>query len=140
MAFPQRGSSRIKRRAPEQAFHCAVARYLTFALPPQFFWSTIPSGGGGLIRGANLKRAGLKPGLPDLVIFKPSVFAIAEQGPFTLWLELKAKSGSLSSEQRQVHKALEALGHRVEVAKSIERVERVVAEFIHPNLLRARPT
>jgi len=138
----------VRRRAPEAAFHITVSRYLTFALPPQFFWTTFPSGGGGFIRGANLKRMGLKPGMPDLVIFDYGGFLRFGAGEFidtlhyphgpALWLELKAKTGSLSREQRQVHKALKALGHRVVVVKTIPQVEAAVAEFIFPNLLRAR--
>jgi len=149
VAFPQRVASRIKRKAPEAAFHITVARYLSFALPPQFFWTTFPAGGGGFIRGATLKRMGLKPGLPDLVIFSPHGVTGWDKKTAkgwwcyhnpALWLELKVQTGRVSADQRQVHKALETLGHRVEVVKSLDQVKEAVGDFIFPNLLRARLT
>ena len=134
MAFPQRSVSRIRRRAPEAAFHITVARYLDRALPQGFFHTCFPAGGGGYIRGAQLKARGLKPGLPDHVVFSPG-----DPGE-TLWLELKSKTGSLSAEQRRVHQILERLGHTVAVVKTLDQVEIVLAYFILPYKLCARLT
>jgi hypothetical protein len=141
-----------KRRAPEAAFQCQVAQYLSKALPEGYWFTAFPSGGGGRIRGAHLKRMGLKAGVPDLVVFKkpwgmatdvtvssaPREHELYYTNWPVLWLELKAKAGSLSQAQRDVHKKLKNLGHRVETVKTLEQVETALAEFCFPEVLKAR--
>jgi hypothetical protein len=129
-----------KRKAPEAAFQIQVARYLAKALPEGFFWTAFPAGGGGRIRGARLKAMGLKAGVPDMVVFGKDDRdrSIYMERPEVLWLELKAKSGSLSQAQREVHAHLKALGHRVEVAKTLEQVQDAIAEFCFPEAIRAK--
>ena len=133
-----------KRKAPEASFQIQVARYLSKALPEGYFWTTIPSGGGGLVRGARLKAMGLRKGLPDMVIFGEYENMLDWQNnlycnhPTVLWLELKAAKGSLSEDQKTVINELLNLGHRVEVVKTLDRVEAALAEFCFPDKLRAR--
>jgi hypothetical protein len=130
---------RKPRKAPEANFQIQVARYLAKALPPGFFFTTFPSGGGGRIRGARLKQQGLKPGMPDMCIFAPC----GQFEPFrysVCWLELKAKSGSLSQAQKDVHKQLNGLGHQVATVKTLNEVQDALAEFCFPEKLRARVT
>ena len=133
------GSAKPKRKAPEASFQIQTARFLSKALPEGYFWTTIPSGGGGLIRGARLKAMGLRKGLPDMVVFGPYVHE-EDEGFFNkvLWLELKAAKGSLSQEQKQVISELKGLGHRVEVVKTLDQVEAALAEFCFPDKLRAK--
>jgi hypothetical protein len=132
----EKGLPRAKpRRQSEHAFHCQVARYLSQALPEGFWWTTFPAGGGGYRRGVKLKAAGLKPGVPDLVVFGPWLRNLGEAGN-TLWLELKAKDGSLSQVQKDCHAQLKALGHTVETVKTLEQVEAALAEFVFPEKIR----
>jgi hypothetical protein len=131
------GPFKKRRRAPEQNFHRQVAQYLSKALPKGFLWSTFPSGGGGRIRGAQLKAMGLRPGMPDIVIFG------AEQPwacPKICWLELKSKSGALSAVQKATIAELKALGHEVAVCRTLEEMEAAAAEFVAPEKLRCRVT
>jgi hypothetical protein len=129
-----------KRRAPEAAFQCQVAEYLSKALPEGYWFTAFPAGGGGRIRGAQLKRMGLKAGVPDVVVFGLGLTqeqrSIYCERPTVLWLELKAKTGSLSPAQRDVHKKLKNLGHRVETVKTLEQVETALAEFVFPEKLQ----
>jgi hypothetical protein len=129
-----------KRRAPEAAFQCQVAQYLAWALPKGYWFTAFPAGGGGRIRGARLKAMGLKAGVPDVVVFGLGLTqeqrSIYCERPTVLWLELKAKTGSLSPAQRDVHKKLKNLGHRVETVKTLEQVETALAEFVFPEKLQ----
>jgi hypothetical protein len=108
-------------RVSEHALHRAVAQYLDTVIRPPAFWSTIPAGGGGLIRGANLKRKGLKPGLPDLMIFAP--------GGKVLGIELKAKGGVQSAEQKAMAQRFADCGLWYVLCKSVEEVDRAL-DFI----------
>ena len=137
------GRTKRPRKAPEASFQIQVARYLAKALPPGYVWTTFPSGGGGRIRGARLKQQGLKPGMPDMVVFEPWENWMDKADPANspvLWLELKAKSGSLSQAQKDVHKQLKALGHQVDTCRTLEQVQHALADFCFPEKLRARVT
>ena len=89
----------MARSRPEQALHMSVARLLRLGLKPPTIWTTFPSGGGGLIRGAQLKALGLARGWPDLLIMHP---AKDGGGPIVIGIELKAKGGRVSPDQRRV--------------------------------------
>jgi hypothetical protein len=129
---------RRRRADPEHQFHVVVAEHLTKALPSGFFFTTIPNGRGvGIGLGVKLRNEGLKPGVPDLVVFG------AEQPwacPKILWLELKSKSGTLSAVQKATIAELKALGHEVAVCRTLEEVEAAAAEFVAPERLRCRVT
>jgi hypothetical protein len=81
-------------RRPEQALHLAAAQYLRLALRPPTVWSTFPAGGGGRVRGAILKAAGMAPGWPDILVLHP-----AEVGTIVCGLEIKAGRGRPSPAQ-----------------------------------------
>jgi hypothetical protein len=133
------GKPKPKRKAPEAAFQIQVARYLAKALPEGYWFSAFPAGGGGRIRGARLKAMGLKAGVPDMVVFGPywEGDRAYPYGP-TMWLEFKAKAGSLSAVQKDVHAHLKALGHRVAVVRTLEQVQDELAEFCFPEAIRAK--
>jgi hypothetical protein len=129
------GPFKKPRKAPEASFQIQVARYLAKALPEGWIFTAFPAGGGGRIRGARLKAMGLKAGFPDIAIFAPMGW---NPYPTVAWLELKAKSGSLSQAQKDVHAQLKALGHQVATVKTLEQVQDALAEFCFPEKLRAR--
>ena len=113
----------MKRANPEAALHRAVARYLDMALPADCWWSTFPSGGGGKVRGAQLKAMGLKAGVPDILIMRLP-YAVTE--PEVNWIELKAAKGRASVEQQLCHAALERVGCYVAICRSVEDVEETL--------------
>ena len=109
----------IKKRAAlphsEHAFQVMVCDYLALALRPELYWSAIENGGRrNLSVAVRLKRAGLKRGTPDIYVMLP-------EGKIA-WLELKAKGGSLSIEQRGFRDVCKRLGHHWAVAKTLDDV------------------
>jgi len=100
----------------EEALHRAVAHYLSLALLPPAWFTTIGHGGGGKVRGGKLKSMGLKAGTPDILIIHNRAF----------WIELKTTKGRMSPEQRDVHEALVRAGACVAVCRSIPDVWRVL--------------
>lgn len=116
------------RAQPEYALHCAVADYLRMVLPETILWTTVGHGGGGPVRGAKLKRAGLRPGIADLMIAWRPEFAGMPSGacPRTLWLELKSKRGRQSSEQLEFQRDCLRVGHDYAVAYSLAEVEQIL--------------
>lgn len=99
----------------EAALHRSVARYLSLALVPPAWFTTFPAGGGGKVRGAKLKAAGLRAGMPDLLVFAPSGKLVG--------LELKTPIGRLSAEQVATHVAFRACGFSAFVCRSLEDVQ-----------------
>lgn len=111
----------------EIQIHKAVAEYLLLALQPPTFWTTFPAGGGGMVRGRQLKGMGLKAGLPDLIIIhEGKLFGI----------ELKAPKKYPSPEQRAVHKELRNAGCEVFIARSVMEVALALETWAIP--LKAR--
>lgn len=107
---------------PEFKFHESVARYLGLALPAEYPWSTIGHGGGGRHRGELLKRLGLRPGVPDILIWVP---------PYgrTIGLELKKpKTDKASDAQRSFGGDLRRAGSVVYLCNTLAKVEYVLRQ------------
>jgi hypothetical protein len=115
------------RKSPERLLHKAVAAFLDAALPDTWRWSTFPSGGGGRVRGAQLKAVGLKAGWPDILILSP-------EGRWYS-IELKAQKGRLSEEQ---DKFATWAGATLQICRSIDQVESALRWWGIP--LRASAT
>jgi hypothetical protein len=107
-------------RVTEQQLHRAVARFLDLALPHDAWWTTIPAGGGGRVRGAQLKAMGYKAGTPDiLIVYRGRA----------LFIELKApKVGRESPEQIAVGHRIIMAGAGRWLAWSLDDVERICGE------------
>jgi hypothetical protein len=102
------------RSYPELELHKAVAGALDWLLLRPAFYTTFPSGWDKMTKAMRgmLKGAGLKPGMPDILVF----FAGRCVG-----IELKAGSG-LSAAQRGTHSDLHAAGIPVHVCRSVDDV------------------
>ena len=119
---------------PEDALQQQVCCYLEHALPRASYWCAIPNGavlaGDKASRGRQmnrLKRTGLKPGAPDLIIIHDGrIIAI----------ELKAGAGRLSEAQSTACDLIVAAGGAYTVARSIDEVEAFLVSFEVP--LRTR--
>lgn len=111
----------------EVQIHKAVAEYLSLALQPPTFWTTFPAGGGGMIRGRQLKGMGLKAGIPDIMVVHDGR---------VLWIELKAPNKYPDPNQRAVHAILKTSGCEVCVLRSVVEVEMALFHWGVP--LRAR--
>ena len=98
----------------EAALHKSVADYLSVALPAGVPWTTFPAGGGGRVRGSQLKRAGLQKGWPDIQILVGGLYC---------GIELKAPGKYPEPHQRAIHEAIKQCGGRVAVCRSVDEVE-----------------
>lgn len=107
----------------EADIHKQVARWLDVALTPASWWTTIPLGGGGVIRGAHLKRSGAKKGSPDILIIHDGR---------ALFIELKAAKGRVSDEQGECHQAIWSAGAVVVICRSVDDVRRALLAFGAP--------
>lgn len=105
-----RGSKR--QREPELVLQTQIVDALKKILDVSICLTAFPAGGGGRIRGAKLKRAGLTPGWPDIQL-------IAKDGRY-YGVEVKTPTGRLSQAQRSLHKRLEDNGCQVVVVRSVE--------------------
>jgi hypothetical protein len=104
----------VTRRAqPEQALQRQVAQFLDVALAGNSWWSSMPLGGGGRLRGAILHGLGVKPGLPDI--------AVVNDGR-VIWIELKAPKGRLRAHQIACHRALSMARCPVYICRSLDDV------------------
>ena len=108
--------------ASEAQLHKAVAQYLDIALPADCWWTTFPSGGGGKVRGAQLKAMGLKPGVPDILIVRDSLGTF----PAIIWIELKRLKGVASIAQKVCHAELDARDMPVAICRSVEDVQETL--------------
>lgn len=76
------------------------------------------------IAGWRLKRVGMKPGVPDVLL------PIAAGGYHGLWLELKAIGGRLSEAQQDVIAMLRGQGYRVEVCFGWDEARAAVERYL----------
>ena len=116
-------------RHSEALFHRQVALYLRVAVREPWFWTTFPAGGGGKTRGAQLKRMGLMPGMPDILIVGPSRL---------VGLELKTAAGRQSVEQKAVAQRFERCGFPYLLARNLDEVEVLLMAAGVPLAVKAR--
>lgn len=114
---------------PEHSLQRDVVKLLNRVLPHDAFFTAIsPLPGSSPRAGAQAKLLGLASGVPDLMIVHHG---------FTLWIELKAKGGSLSESQKTMHILLNA-AHKypneaysksgtVVVCKSLDEVRQALS-------------
>ena len=116
--FPTDKKSSVgRRRAPEQALQRQIAQFLDVALGGTAWYSAIPLGGGGRVRGAILRSMGTKEGTPDMVVLDAGR---------AIFLELKAPKGRVSPAQEACHKALRRAGATVYVVRSLDEAIAVL--------------
>ena len=115
----ERKGGKRRQGTSEFAFHCQVADFLTAVIRTDqgVFWTTFPAGGGGKIRGAQLKGMGLKAGMPDILVFAPGL---------AIGIEIKTPKNYLDPVQRETHAALKAAGVVCYTAKSTQDVSLIL--------------
>lgn len=74
--------------------------------------------------GAKLKAMGTRAGFPDLIIY------IARGEYHGLYIEMKAKSGSLTREQKAYQALLEGEGYKVKTCFSADEAIRVIEGYL----------
>lgn len=104
----------------EADLHKAVVDFLALTLPKDATFTTFPAGGGGYVRGAMLKRAGLAPGWPDIQIIYDGKYH---------GIELKREGGRVSPSQKACHEQIEHAGASVAVCRSIDDINQSLLEW-----------
>jgi hypothetical protein len=117
----QHGPQRTK-TLTEIDLHRSVAQFLDWCLEPPALYTTFPAGWDKMSksRAGMLYGAGLKAGMPDILIF---------YNGFTLGLELKTAKGKLSTIQKKMHELLTNAGVFVHVCRSVDEVESILREL-----------
>jgi hypothetical protein len=110
-----------RQREPEFILQTQIVDALKKILDYSVCFTAFPAGGGGRIRGAKLKKAGLTPGWPDIQL-------IAKDGRY-YGMEVKTATGRLSQAQRSLHKRLEDNGCKVVVVRSVEEAMDAVHDW-----------
>ena len=77
-----------------------------------------------VIAGWRLKRVGLKPGTPDVLL------PIAAGGYHGLWIEMKAVGGRLTEAQQEVIAMLRGQGYRVDVCFGWDEARTAVERYL----------
>lgn len=80
-------------------------------------------------QGARLKAAGVKAGVPDVLIFEP----LPHADGFGVAIELKAGKNQPTPEQATWLSGLEAQGWRCHVCRTLDEVHRLLLEYYPDN-------
>lgn len=89
----------------------------------------IPNGGSrNRLEAANLKRQGVKAGVPDVCLPVPS------SGRHGLYIEMKYGKNKPTEKQRAWLTALKNQGYAVAVCYSWEQAQTVICKYLHINL------
>jgi hypothetical protein len=115
---------KVKSEDSEQVTFVSRVRFLYPHLARNVF--AIPNGGQRNLKlAAQLKKAGVLKGAPDLVV------AVVVAPWHGLFIEMKRRrGGAVSEEQREVHAALRAQGYRVEVAQGVDEAWGIFEGYI----------
>lgn len=132
----QRAPSRQREVPSEYQEQCAVIRWFDSYAPTQKLdarlLAMVPNGmylgddqKARMIRVSMAKRAGLRPGVPDLVLF------VARRGSHGLCVEMKrSDAGEASSEQKAYHDLLLGQGFRVCVAHGADAAISTIKDYL----------
>ena len=107
-----------------------VASFLDFALPPGCVFHHSPNEGKRHVHFINrLKNMGTKYGWPDLEIFCPANTCLSNQNT-AIFIELKAKKGRLTENQKCMRDQIIAAGFPWKMCKSVEDVYLFLNQLI----------
>ncbi len=107
----------------EAALHAQVAAYLALAIQPPSFFTTFPAGHfKGKAVGGRLKGAGLKAGVPDVLLIQGGTGR-------AFWIELKTDQGRVSPVQAETGALLIAAGSPVAVCRSLDQVQDMLKHW-----------
>ncbi len=118
----KRSSTTRKRQHPEQDEQVKLCTWMTTM---GILYYAIPNGGyRHKLEAFNLKRAGVKGGVPDICI------PIAAWGYHALYIELKASGGIVSNNQQYWIKQLNNKGNLAKVCYGAEEAKSVIENYL----------
>jgi hypothetical protein len=110
---------------PESKLQSECVRWFRHQYPHTII-AAIPNGGArDVITGAILKREGVVPGFPDLIVCKK------DSSCGVLFVEMKTATGGLSQNQKIVHAKLLQAGYCVAVCKSFDQFKETISQYMN---------
>lgn len=117
-----------RRQSPEEDLHRICFEWVTLLSSryPILRWMAHYPAGGKRPRGeaGKLRALGTKPGVPDLMVFRPY------RGWTGLAVELKSATGTVSDNQQEWLSALKEDGYLTAVCRSLDEFQAVVMKFL----------
>jgi hypothetical protein len=115
-----------RRQQPERALQTALVQHLNLRARNGVLYFAVPNGGSRDVREAvNLRRAGVLPGVSDLLLFRPGVCSHCGSARLEGFaLELKAPGGRPSEAQLNFMARFAAVGGHTCVAEGIDEALR----------------
>ncbi|MDD6824560.1 MAG: VRR-NUC domain-containing protein [Oscillospiraceae bacterium] len=111
--------------AVEQTHLMEWTEYIAGRYPEIRLLFHVPNGGSrNKIEAANLKKQGVKAGVPDL--FLP----VARGGHFGLFIEMKSGKNRTTAQQKEWIEALKLQGYRCEVCYGWEAASEVLLDYL----------
>jgi hypothetical protein len=107
----------MKRKQPEFLLHCVVADYLRNQYPTLLWLHPANGEIRSAKAGARLKRMGVRPGAPDIMIYWEKDHCLEGAA-----IELKADKGKLSDTQTAFMHQWTAIGGKYALCKSLDEV------------------
>jgi hypothetical protein len=108
----------------ESNLQIACVRWFRLVYPePRYLICTFPNGGSrNIVTASILKAEGSRAGMPDLVIFAPNK---------CFFVEMKAKAGRMSENQKEIEKILTQMGFRYYLCRNFDEFKNVVENEIN---------
>ena len=116
----------MKFKKTEEDEQSALFQYASYQKEPEWKLLFLIQNGGyrKLKTGIRLKRTGLKPGIPDMMM-------PVSRGCYNrLFIELKSEKGVVRENQKVWHLLLRAQGYQVEVCRGCSQAVRVIREYL----------
>ena len=111
--------------AREQSALIEWAGYMQKRLPDLRLIFHIPNGGyRNEVEAANLKRQGVKSGVPDL--FLP----VAKHGFHGLFIEMKTKNGKVTENQERWLRDLSAQGYLAVICRGADEAKKIIEDYL----------
>lgn len=136
------GSRRRIQSRPEQDLQIAIFDFIRLSMTyngrslADYAFHVPNSAKRGLVEAQRNKRAGVKPGVNDIVV------PIACGGYGGLWIELKVDKNDLTDNQINFHQRLREGGQQVHTCRTLTEVVAVICDYFRPSglfVLRAKP-
>jgi hypothetical protein len=116
----------MPRSKEEFQLQCSCVRWFDLQFPKMstFLWA-VPNGGSrNVMEAVNLKRAGVRRGVPDMML------SMAMGGFHGLFIEFKSKKGKLSEEQEWFFVYHKARGYRCEVVRTFDEFLHIIKSYL----------
>lgn len=115
----------------ERQAQITVVQYLRTKYPDVLFWATPNGGSRNAIEAANLKKEGVRAGVPDLFIaYAQRSLTSDKHFSCGLFIEMKSAKGKLSDSQIDIMNKLSAEGYQCEVCYSVDEAIKVIDEYL----------